>query len=374
MTKLGSDYEVVTPTDGQHGVELSYGNWTGIIGMIYRGEADIGIGNLGVWDNRYRTVDFSYPYSTAGLHFCLLKSSNRVELFSFYRLFDFYTWMFLLGSLFLTAIVIFMISKDRGNFPSIILYLFGSFLSQALILHKQIRKWKIIFLSWSVFTFIMSAAYSGALLSFLTLPSEGKTVETFRELSEAVAKDSHRLYALRGALHVPFLKSSLDEHLKFLGNMIEKNNWFFSPDEMTHNPLKKKDSPDNKTRIDVVLGPEYIFKLLYNVGDFKSKVFISIDKPISGTIAIAFRKGFCCSSEVNKILTRIVNAGIYEKLLKEESLRYWFSLTSEERREMQTAVDRSLSMHDLAGAFALLSVGLLISFLVFLIEVVTLYI
>ncbi|GFS88534.1 lig_chan-Glu_bd domain-containing protein [Nephila pilipes] len=371
MTKLNVNYEIVTPKDEQYGIELNDGNWTGIIGMLHRGEADIGIANLGVWDDRFRTVDFSFPYSTDGLHFCMFKSAYRSELFGFYRLFDFCTWMLILGSLFITATVILIILKVQETFSSIMLYLFGSFLSQTLILHRQIHDWKIIFLSWLVFAFIMSAAYSGALLSFLTLPSEGKTIETFRELAEGVAKDSHRVYALRGARHVSYFKSSSEEHLRFLGNMIDKNDWYFTSDDMTQNPLKKKDSPDNKTRVDVVLGSRYIFKLLYDVGGFKYKVFISEERSMSGSIAIAFRKGFCCYSEVNTMLTRIVESGLYEKYLKVESLKYWFALSSEERKEIEIEEDRSLSVHDFAGAFVLLSAGLLISFLVFLIEIVT---
>ncbi|GFS90773.1 lig_chan-Glu_bd domain-containing protein, partial [Nephila pilipes] len=277
-TKLNVEYEIVTPDDEQYGIELEDGNWTGIIGMLHRGEADIGIANLGIYEDRYRTVDYTSPYLMEGLHFCLLKSVYRDELFVFFHLFDFSTWMYLLGSLFITAVVILIILKERETLSSVILYLFGNLLSQTLVFHKRIYNWKIIFTSWLLFAFVMSSAYSGALLSFLTLPSEAKTVETFLELAEAVAKGSHRVYALRGSPFVSILKRSPEQHFQFLGNMIEKHDWYVTADEMTQNPLKKKDSPDNKTRVDVILGGRYIFKMLYGVGDFKSKVFVSEEK------------------------------------------------------------------------------------------------
>ncbi|GFS52843.1 hypothetical protein NPIL_67321 [Nephila pilipes] len=116
--------------------------------------------------------------------------------------------------------------------------------------------------------------------------------------------------------------------------------------------------------------------MLYEVGDFKSKVFVSEDRSLCMLVSagIAFRKGFCCHSEVNKILTRIVETGIYEKFLKDESLKYWFSLSTEEKKELEIREDRSLSLHDFAGAFVLLSAGLLISFLVLLAEIAISYI
>ncbi|GFW84962.1 hypothetical protein TNCV_682501 [Trichonephila clavipes] len=196
MAKIGVDYEIITPEDGQYGIELSSGNRTGVIGMLYRGEADIGIANLGILEDRFRTVDF-------------------------------------------------------------------------------------------------------------ILPSEGKIVENYRELSEAVAKASHRAYTLNGTNHAAFLRHYLEPYLQSLGKIIEENHWHITADEMTQDPLKTKYFPDGKPKIDAVLGAKYIFKMLYEVGDFKSKVFISEDRSGWGSMGIAFRKGFCCVPEVNKYVKKL---------------------------------------------------------------------
>ncbi|GFW84917.1 glutamate receptor ionotropic, delta-1 [Trichonephila clavipes] len=370
MAKIGVGYEIVTPEDGQYGIEVSSGNWTGVIGMLYRGEADMGIANLGVYEDRYRSVDFSSQYMSEGLYFSYVKSANREQLFGFLRMFDFSTWMFFVASFFIASIVILIILKDEETISSIMLYLFGSFLGQTLMFHRPINEWKIIFLSWMLFAFVMSSVYSGALSSFLVLPSEGKSVETYRELSEAVAKGSHRVYTMKGANHASFLRRCPEHYLQFLGKMVEENNWYITADEMTQDPLKKKYSPDGKPKIDTVVGGRYIFKMLYEVGDFKSKVFISEDRFVGGSVAIAFRRGFCCISEVNKYITRIVEAGIYDKFLKYESLKYWFSLSSEERNIVEIAEDRILTIRDFTDAFLLLSAGLLISCFVFVVELV----
>ncbi|GFR04530.1 lig_chan-Glu_bd domain-containing protein [Trichonephila clavata] len=217
----------------------------------------------------------------------------------------------------------------------------------------------------------MSSVYSGALSSFLVLPSEGKSVETFIELSEAVAKGSHRVYTMKGAKPCRISASLSEHYLQFLGKMIEENDWYITADQMTQKPFGKKNIPLMVSpKIDAVVGGRYIFKLLYDVGNFKSKVFISEDRFIGGSVGVAVRKEFCCISKVNKYLKRIVETGIYDKFLKDESSEYWFSLSSEERNIEELAEDRTLTIRDLTDAFLLLSAGLLISCLVFVMELV----
>ncbi|GFS65620.1 hypothetical protein TNCV_1924761 [Trichonephila clavipes] len=152
--------------------------------------------------------------------------------------------------------------------------------------------------------------------------------------------------------------------------MIEENDWHITADEMTEDPLKAKYSPDGKPKIDAVIGAKYIFKMLYEIGDFKSKVFISDDRFIGAPGAIAYKKVFCCAPEVNKYIKRIVQAGIYDKFLKDESLKHWFSLSNEERNVVEIAEDQTLSIRDFTDAFLLLFAGLLISSFIFVKELV----
>ncbi|GFY48698.1 lig_chan-Glu_bd domain-containing protein [Trichonephila inaurata madagascariensis] len=84
MTNLGKNYEIITPEDGEFGTELTFGIWTGVIGMLHRGEADITVANLGVYEDRYRTVDFGIPYLLDGLTYAILKQNDHWKIFSFF--------------------------------------------------------------------------------------------------------------------------------------------------------------------------------------------------------------------------------------------------------------------------------------------------
>lgn len=61
-SRFGFSYEIVSPSDSEFGTLLPDGNWTGMVGMIHRGDADIIIGDLSVTESRSKVIDFSQPY------------------------------------------------------------------------------------------------------------------------------------------------------------------------------------------------------------------------------------------------------------------------------------------------------------------------
>ncbi|GFT46404.1 lig_chan-Glu_bd domain-containing protein [Nephila pilipes] len=215
--------------------------------------------------------------------------------------------------------------------------------------------------SWLIFTVTISSIYSGTLLSFLVLPSQPKTVETFAELSESVAKCTHRVYTMKGTNAIPFLMTSPDEHQRFIGKMMKKRNWFFEAKEMTQHPLKKENY--------AVIGAKYIFELLYR-SQMDSEVLISKDFVATITKAFAFRKRFCCNSKLNEMVGRLMGSGIYDKILQEESFKSWLSKLKSDLKDVET---KSFSVKDLSDAFILLLIGLSVLLLVFLGEIVHSY-
>ncbi|GFR13348.1 lig_chan-Glu_bd domain-containing protein [Trichonephila clavata] len=358
MTKLNMNFEIVIAKDGEFGRQLSFGNWTGLIGMLHRGEADMAVANLGVYENRYRTVDFGFPYMIVGAAFGILKQNKEWKIFSFLRLFDFPIWMSILSSLLVSTILIYFILKDRETVFNVLFSLFGNMLRQPLDLHADMNKWKLVIGSWLVFAVTMSSIHSGTLLSFLALPSEPKTVETFEELSEAVTKGTHRVYSMKGDNAMPFLLNSKDAKLQLIGKKMKENNWLMSAEEMTKDPLKNEYS--------AVVAGNYIFKLLYGYGEKKSKVYISEELAFTANVAFAFRKGFCCISKLNEIVGRIMGSGIYDKFLQDESFKWWLLQSQNETKNEESL---SLSLKDLSDAFILLLIGLSITLLVFLGEI-----
>ena len=62
-------YKILIPTDEAVGVKLPDGNWTGKLGMVKRTEADLTVGGIGLTEEEFQTLNFSYPYTFSELSF-----------------------------------------------------------------------------------------------------------------------------------------------------------------------------------------------------------------------------------------------------------------------------------------------------------------
>ncbi|GFQ78538.1 glutamate receptor ionotropic, delta-1 [Trichonephila clavata] len=60
---LGFRYNLVSPVEKEFRLLSLDGNWSGLIGMVQRKEADIALGLLSVTEERTKAVDFTTPYS-----------------------------------------------------------------------------------------------------------------------------------------------------------------------------------------------------------------------------------------------------------------------------------------------------------------------
>ncbi|GFY56499.1 glutamate receptor ionotropic, delta-1 [Trichonephila inaurata madagascariensis] len=356
FTAMNIDYDVVFPKDNEFGRELNNGSWTGIVGMVQRGEADLAIGTLQTNEDRFRVGDFSFPYANDGLKFGVLKSSEWTKVFGFLELFDFPSWMLLFCIFLLATVIFFTTLKGTNSYFEVFHNLFGSMLRQPLIFHVDSPENRLLTGTWLLFSCIMSSVFSGALLSFLATPSNVEIVKNFKELSEAVEKGTLKAHSVKGTLTVPNLLNSKKSYLIQLGRAIEQNNWYVKPEDIMNNPMKTLES--------VIVGSSEYMRFLYGV---HSRVQISEENNYEISIAFLIRKGFCCSSQLRKVMSRMVGAGIYDRHFKLESFKYFLSEHTKEEKIEKTD---SLSLNDLFSAFSILLTGLVVSFLIFIGEIV----
>ena len=68
--KLGFKYSVVV--SDQYGAKDESGNWSGMIGMVHRNEADIAIADFLMNKERYQAVDFITSFNTDKSVFVIL--------------------------------------------------------------------------------------------------------------------------------------------------------------------------------------------------------------------------------------------------------------------------------------------------------------
>ncbi|GIY03743.1 glutamate receptor ionotropic, kainate 4 [Caerostris extrusa] len=85
-------YELMVPEDLQWGIKLQNGSLTGMIGKIYRGEADLAMCAFVQTENRQWAVDFSYPYEIEHLVFATRAPRPLPKFLAYIYPFSYTVW------------------------------------------------------------------------------------------------------------------------------------------------------------------------------------------------------------------------------------------------------------------------------------------
>ncbi|XP_055936766.1 ionotropic receptor 25a-like [Argiope bruennichi] len=321
---LNFSYEFLIPSDFKLGLPDENGNWSGLMGLLQRGEADIGVGGLGMLNDRLQVVDFSQSYMIQRIVFLLekpgsLPASSQIKLF---------------------------------------LQFFGSVLRQSLDLKRRSLTSRFLVASWLIFGFIISSSYSACLLSYLSLPLQGKPITTFVDLAQAVKAGTHRCLMLNGAPSVLFLTNAENEDLKYLGNRIMKDRWYYEAYEIM--------DPEIVASRTAVVNTEFNLQLL--LGKLPPNAYLlSEDALISFKFGFALRKGFCCGKRLNTMLSWVLSAGLIQKYQSDE---WWkIRITASKKFPVKTSDVQQLQLKDLIGVFLILVVGHFLSFVALLAEI-----
>ncbi|XP_035206048.1 probable glutamate receptor [Stegodyphus dumicola] len=180
---LGFGYEVILPPDGEWGRLKEDGNWTGLVGLVQRSEADMALCWLAFTEQRLQAVDFSESYSADRIQFIThaagSKDKNRVYLYAFQHT----VWIAALFSLVLVATALSFISKKQQYFLKVPTELIGSILRQPLGLKTNILSESMIVIFWLLFAFVLSSAYTCGISSFFNYCFKEPTSEEFPRIS-----------------------------------------------------------------------------------------------------------------------------------------------------------------------------------------------
>ncbi|GFT94565.1 glutamate receptor ionotropic, delta-1 [Nephila pilipes] len=356
LSGLGYRYEAVVTEDGEFGRLKSDGNWTGMIGMVHRGEADLGFTTIAITEQRFGVVEYSTTYEKLSPSFAVKKPGVLRPMFAYVYPFNMTVWICIIAVLFIMTIAFVKISNREESYGRIFYNLFGSFFGQAISAKKDSTSFKILFCNWLIVITVIPVSYSAALLSFLTVPIYGIPIRTYEELSAAVQKGTHRCYALRGTSTIAYLRNSPKNHLQMLGNEINSHEWYITDWDIMSGKYLTDDS--------AILSNTKKLHLFYGT---KQDFIITKDTLTSWPSAFAVRKNFCCKARLNSIISRLVSAGIYGKFLRDESVK--FRITHSDNVP-EDQVIKKLSVKDLAGIFLILGIGLSLALVSFLVEVV----
>lgn len=354
--KLKFTYEILLAPDGQWGSLDQNASWSGIIGMLVRGEADFGLVWMAVTEERYHAVDFSSPYSLLDRTFVTEAPGFLPKFEAFTYPFSFGVWMLCFA---LTLMFTFFAQRNVSaiKFVRTFIVMIGSMMNQALILKNISPAKRILWAVWLIFAGIMPFLYSTLLLSFLAAPQREVGLRNFEDLSEAVHLKTHKCLVPMGTADGELLLQSSVGYLQRLGHTIKQNKWKYDSSGEFGGLIDKSTALiSSRNMIEMRLGNPRI----------TNKV-ISEDSFGVWNVAVAVRKDFCCKQRLDSVMNGIVSGGLFNKWLADEVFlrnlgRHSRQVTKEEKL--------SLSVGDFKSIFMILILGNALGIIVFFFELV----
>ncbi|GFX95774.1 lig_chan-Glu_bd domain-containing protein [Trichonephila clavipes] len=350
LKALKFQYEYYIPPDREWGTLLN-GSWTGMIGALVNNKADLAWGWITQNEDRQAAIDFSTSYYRTAITFGVVKPSPVPVANAVAYPFTLSVWACIF-ILLITVPAIFLLLKVHHSYLRLLLHLFGSILKQPLNFEQKSVKDKILVLTWLLFTTLISSFYSSLLLSFLTMPLEQRTIQTFRELSNALQKGKVECYTSRQGLLLPYLQNSNEEYLRFIGKVIEEKEWF------TDVHTKGLAITTNKNV--AIINSALFLQRKNGIPDSRPLV-ISDEALFLDSIAVAMRKDFCCKRRLNTMITRAIEAGLFDFYLR--SSHRWLLSKRAEKRAL-----KMLTIWDITSACFIFALGLSLSVLSLFLE------
>ncbi|GIY83611.1 lig_chan-Glu_bd domain-containing protein [Caerostris darwini] len=360
LNALNVDYEIVIPADGEWGLKKPDGNWTGLIGMMTRREADMTHGSVVITKQRTEVVDFSRPCTVYGETFVIENPGIMISNYAYLYPFDFTTWICSFCVFIIMSVLVFIIANQKVSLHQIFFEMYGNIMKQPLIIYKEFLNWNLLICLWFGFVFVMTLGYSACLSSFLTVPYQKDTVKTFRQLSTAIQKGTHRAFVTKGNFIAEYLAASEEPYLRIIGDKIISKDWFF--DILDSGSGKYV----NYKYVEIESRPQ--LEVLYGGQRFGKKFIIS--KEDIGMLPLGFviKNNFCCIRRLNAIISRIDSSGLSLKLLKDSSM---MASISSEKELSETDEIKPLSFQKMYGCFLVFFIGISSSLIIFILEFVS---
>ncbi|XP_015913069.1 probable glutamate receptor [Parasteatoda tepidariorum] len=340
--KLNFEYEILVPTDSSYGSRDASGNWTGMVGMLARNEADMAFALMGITEDRSTVVDFSIPYIPLDKTFLMHHASFLPKTSAFMYPFSTLVWFLFFIVLLLVTMLFRALISPKDSICSVFIILWGSCFRQGINYNPRPMSRRIPLGIWLIYSYVITLSYSSVMLSFLTSPIRTKQIRDFKELYAAVRDGAMDCRAALPTLEAEYLSKSDIPHLKGLGEYIKKNKWYYT--SYTNQSVPKHTA---------MLGSPFLFRLVFGS---PQTYFYSKDAFGYFPFGVAIRKDFCCKKRFNTILLRILSGGLYNKFMSDVFFK--LDLKKNLNNDFYHSTSASaLGLSDLNGVFFVLGVG-----------------
>ncbi|XP_037073929.1 glutamate receptor-like [Pollicipes pollicipes] len=338
----GFSYSMVHPqtTDGLFGVRLDNGSWTGVIGMIVRGEADLAVGDISVTLERSEVVDFTYPFLVEPVSFFMLRPAPLPRWLVIAVPFDSATWLLLLLVL-VTALVALPLLPGmlagrswRLRLREASAFLWGAMVNQAVSLRPRAAACRLVVVSWWAFCLTMTICYQTLLTSQLSVSLFPPPLDSLTQL----ALSEHRVLSIQHVAVTEYLES-FSGSASVLGRIPPKLSYFPLEESLTELRLEPNTA---------YLEELAMLRQAVAARPDRHRYYISRARFFATGLAWPVRRGACFRGALDEAVRRLLQAGLVE---------FWMRDAGADEATVAVA-KKSLRLKDLTGAFLLLVTGI----------------
>lgn len=344
-TKINFSISYLNHSYDSWGYKMENGSYTEMLSVVFQEEADILLGFLPL--NQTHITDFDV---TAGHIFeCarfFVPTALPVQPWkNITRVFNELIWVLIALSIVTVSFAFWAIQTENGLMNSF----FNTFRLFFTVFNKKpkLLLTRLVFLVWSIYSYLICSSYQSTLISFLTKPSFERQISTVEELV-----DSDLSYGGKEVVKSFFYEPNNPVFMKIY------NNWKICSLalECTNRTAYQRDFAVLKnTRQILYLMPKY-----YTFPSGRRMLY-GFKKPSGGYLqGILFRKGLPLFGNFQRLVVRLRESGILEK---------WD--LNEMRNDGGDGLLVVLNMSHLCLAFVILIFGNGIALMVFMIETIT---
>ncbi|XP_042239055.1 probable glutamate receptor [Homarus americanus] len=187
---LNFTYIFRRPPDGSWGAKQPDGTWTGMVGMVGRQEADLGLGPFGISATRAEMVDFTRPILIDYARIMAGRGRPEIDPWGFFLPLAPLVWVSILMALlvvFFANLLLYICSPPHDARNG--LWLLNTIYDYlCVLLHQDVQQplvwwWERLVLGgWLLMTLVLTQSYSGTLMSLLAVRYIPQPLQTLRDL------------------------------------------------------------------------------------------------------------------------------------------------------------------------------------------------
>lgn len=374
---MGFQYQIVLSEDNRYGVPIGDGRWNGLVGMVQDNKADFVAADLTVTSQRHDALDFSRPFMTAPITIVTKKSSSLFGggMFDFFMPFTLDLWLLLGVAYIITALILFLIARISPyeqwakvyhvfNLPNSFWFTFSCFFRGSNYTPKTVST-RLLTAGWYLFGISILVVYAIGLNGFIRAEFAG-TQFLVPSIEALLGDSSFQIGVIQGGSTETMLQNSgIPIHQEIYERVVEdpENNQVGSYVEGIQKVLEGE---GNFGLIMEGNAADY-FKGqncdLYSVGALSNKQY-----------AFGFPIGSRYRAPLSTGLLRLRESGRLQQLMSK-----WWASAGNCVRDSAKQVEGSgvckevaipLNLGNMAWAFIILAIFLLVSLIVAIVELI----